>query len=384
VRATFTYRGADVILDQVVQTTHRIGGLGPVENPLIVSPAISVWVSPAAGVIPLTSKSLRITALIHSNVKGPATGSVALKLPAGWTSNPRQANFATKQDGDEQNIEFEVIPGSVEPKPYQITAAAIYVGHSYTSGSITVGYPGLRPYPYYQDATYRATGVDLNLPSGMRIGYVTGTGDSVPASLEDIGVTPIFLSAQDIAIANLKSFNAIILGVRAYAVRPELKTFNTRLLDYVKSGGTLIVQYNTPEFDHNYGPYPYELSGNPEKVVDEKSKVILLKPDYPAITWPNKITAHDFDGWVEERGHGFMHEWDPRYTALTETHDPGQAPQKGGLLIAPYGKGFYVYDAYAFYRQLPEGVPGAFRIMANLLSLSSNPGMRKLSATGGN
>jgi len=110
--------------------------------------------------------------------------------------------------------------------------------------------------------------------------------------------------------------------------------------------------------------------------------VILLKPNYPALTWPNRISIRDFDGWVEERGHGFMSSWDPRYTAPTETHDPDQAPQKGGLLVAPYGKGFYVYDAYALYRQLPEGVPGAFRIFANLLSLSSNPGMRKLSSAG--
>lgn len=383
-RATFTYRGVDVVLDQVVQTVHRVTGLGPMLNPMIVSPAISVWVSPAAGIVPLTSKSLKLTVSIHSNVKGVATGTVSLHLPAGWNSVPREASFITTRDGDERNIEFEVAPGTVEARPYRITATANYQGHSYTSGSTTVGYPGLRPYPYYRNATYQATGVDIHLPSGMKVGYVTGTGDSVPGSLEDIGIQAIFLFAQDIATADLSSFNAIILGVRAYAVRPELKTFNARLLEYVKNGGTLIVQYNTPEFDHNYGPYPYELGSNPEKVIDETSKVVILKPDYPALTWPNKITPHDFDGWVEERGHDFMGKWDPRYTALTETHDPDQAPQKGGLLVAPYGKGFYVYDGYALYRQLPEGVPGAFRIMANLLSLSSNPGMKKLSVTGGN
>ncbi len=379
-KATFTYRGADITVDQVVQTMHRITGRGPMSNPMIVSPAISVWVSPAAGVVPLSSKSLEVTAVIHSNVQGPAEGSVSLQLPAGWISTPRQANFATRQNGDEENISFKITPGNIQAKPYQITAEASYQGHTYSSGSISVGYPGLRPYPYYRDASYRATGVDLHLPPGMKVGYVTGTGDDVPASLEDIGIYVHFLSAQEIATGDLDSFNAIILGVRAYAVRPELKTFNDRLLDYVKSGGTLIVQYNTPEFDHNYGPYPYELSSNPEKVIDEGSKVVLLEPSYPALTWPNKITVHDFDNWVEERGHGFMRNWDPRYTALTETHDPDQAPQKGGLLVASYGKGFYVYDGYALYRQLPEGVPGAFRIFANLISLSSNPGMHRLPA----
>ena len=378
-KVTFTYRGAELVIDQVVQTTHRVTGLGPISNPMIVSPAVSVSVSPAAGVIPLSGKSLRITALVRSEVQGPANGNASLNLPAGWTSTPKQAAFATRQDGDEQNIDFEVTPEKIEAKPYRITAEASYQGHSYTSGSTSVGYPGLRPYPYYRDATYRVTGVDVQLAAGMKIGYITGTGDAVPESLEDIGVHVHFLSPDEIATSDLGSFDAIVLGVRAYAVRPELKTFNDRLLQYVKNGGTLIVQYNTPEFDHNYGPYPYKLSSNPEKVIDEESKVVLLQPTYPALTWPNKITVHDFDNWVEERGHGFMREWDPRYTALTETHDPDQTPQRGGLLVASYGKGFYVYDGYALYRQLPEGVPGAFRIFANLLSLSANAGMQRLS-----
>ncbi len=382
--ATFTYMGADVRLEQVVQTSHRVTGLGPVMNPLIVAPAISVWVAPTAGIVPLTSHSFSITALIHSNVKGPASGTVSLQLPKGWTARPSQAAFTTNKDGDEQNIHFEIVPKDIQTKPYLLTAVASYQGHSYTSGSTSVGYAGLHPYPYYRDANFRTTGVDVHLPSGMKIGYITGTGDDVPRSLKDLGVQAQFLSAQDIATGDLQSFNSIVLGVRAYAVRPELKTYNARLLAYVHNGGTLIVQYNTPEFDHDYGPYPYQLSGNPEKVIDENSKVVLLEPDYPALNWPNKITVHDFDGWVEERGHGFMREWDPHYIALTETHDPDQAPQKGGLLVASYGKGFYVYAGYAFYRQLPEGVPGAFRILANLLSLSNNPGMQKLPAVNGN
>lgn len=382
--ARVSYRGADVVLSQVVQTTQRITGIGPVLNPLLISPAISIWVSPAAGIVPRSSRSLTLTALIHSNVKGPASGTVTLKLPAGWKSTPLAAPFATQRDGDEQSVQFVVTPGSIESRPYRITAAATYRGSIYRSGSTTVGYRGLRPYPYYRPASYLATGVDIRVPSGMKVGYITGTGDSVPESLGDLDIRPVFLSAQEIATGDLSSFTAIVLGVRAYAARPELKTYNARLLEYVKNGGTLIVQYNTPEFDHNYGPYPYRLSENPEKVIDENSKVILLDPSYPALNWPNKITVHDFDGWVEERGHGFMRTWDSRYVALTETHDPDQAPQKGGLLVASYGKGFYVYAGYAFYRQLPEGVPGAFRILDNLLSLSTNPGMRKLSAANSN
>ncbi|MHB8303502.1 MAG: PIG-L family deacetylase [Acidobacteriaceae bacterium] len=376
-QVTFAYRGAEIHLEQVVQTMHRVTGPGPVLDPMIVTPAISVWVSPKAGVVPLTSKSFRISALVHSNVKGPAVGNVSLQLPKGWTSTPAQASFTANHDGEEQNIEFQVQPKSIRPTTYTLAAIANYGGRTYNSGSTEVGYQGLRPYPYYRDAKYRMTGVDVRLPSNMRIGYINGTGDDVAGSLTDLGVQTQFLSPQDIATGDLSQFSAIILGVRAYAARPELKTYNVRLLDYVHGGGTLIVQYNTPEFDHNYGPYPYQLGNNPEKVVDENSKVVLPTPDYPALTWPNRLTSHDFDGWVEERGHGFMRTWDARYIALTETHDPGQDPQKGGLLIASYGKGFYVYEGYALYRELPEGVPGAFRIFANLLSLSSNPGLKK-------
>lgn len=375
-RATFKYKGVEIIVGQVVQTVHRVTGRGPVENPLIVGPAISVWVSPKAGIVPLSSKSMTISVLVHNNVTGVAHGTVSLQLPSGWTSTPKEAEFTANRGGDEQNINFTVTPNDVQARPYRITAAAMYQGRTYRSGSISVGYPGLRPYPYFRDASYRATGVDIHVARSLTVGYIAGTGDNVPRSLSDLGVNAKFLSPQDIATGNLSAFDAIVLGVRAYAVRPELKTFNSRLLDYVKRGGTLIVQYQTPEFDHDYGPYPYQLGGNPEKVIDETSKVVLLDRNNPALNWPNKITEHDFDGWVEERGHDFMREWGPRYTALTETHDPGQAPQRGGLLVAHYGKGFYVYAAYAFYRELPEGVPGAFRIFANLLSLSSNTAMR--------
>jgi LmbE family N-acetylglucosaminyl deacetylase len=381
VRATFNYRGAEVVLDQVVQTVHSVHGYGPVLDPLLVAPAISVWVSPKAGIVPLTSKSLAIRVQVRSDVEGPAAGSLSLKLPSGWTSSPTEAHFTTQQNGGEQNIEFEVAPKKVKAKPYRIIATATYQGHTYSSGSTAVGYTGLRSYPYYRDATYRTTGVDIHLSPGLTVGYVAGTGDSLAASLQDLGIQITSLSAQDIATGDLDHFRAIVLGVRAYAVRPELKTYNARLLDYVKDGGTLIVQYNLTELGNNSGPYPFQLGGNPEKVIDETSQVSFLDPDDPALTWPNKITTQDFDGWVEERGHGFMRSWDPHYTAPTETHDPNQEPQKGGLLIAPYGNGFYVYDAYAFYRQLPEGVPGAYRIFVNLLSLSSNPGMQKISTS---
>ena len=174
------------------------------------------------------------------------------------------------------------------------------------------------------------------------------------------GFNVTFLAANDVATANLSNYNVILLGVRAYAAREELKTYNSRLLDYVKNGGVVIVQYNTPEYDHNFGPYPYVMGENPEEVTDEASKMDILDPKNPIFLWPNPITQRDFEGWVEERGSKFLKSWDSHYTALLSTQDDGQEPQKGGLLYASYGKGIYIYNAYAFYRQLPEGVPGAY------------------------
>jgi hypothetical protein len=141
----------------------------------------------------------------------------------------------------------------------------------------------------------------------------------------------------------------------------------------VKNGGTVMVQYNTPEYDQNYGPYPYQMGSMPEEVTDEHSKVEILAPANPVFTWPNKINAKDFENWVEERGSKFLTSWDAAYQPLLETHDPGQEPQKGGLLYAKHGKGIYIYNAYAFYRQMPEGVPGAYRLFANMISLTKNP-----------
>ena len=373
--ATVKYHDVEIALSGVVQTVHRINGEGPVLEPLLVAPAISLSVSPYAGVVPLDSSKLELHVELHSSVKGPAKGTVRLDLPQGWKSTPEVAEFATMREGEDQNLSFTVQPEHVQAKPYVITAVAEYNGEKFTEGFQTVGYPGLRPYPHFRPATYKTTGVDVKAAPNLNIGYVMGTGDDVATSLADIGIHPTLLSAGEIASADLSHFDAIILGIRAYAARPELKTFNNRLLEYAKTGGTVVVQYQTPEYDHSYGPYPLTLSGDPEKVVEEDNKVTILAPNDPVLNWPNKITTSDFDNWVEERGHGFMREWDSHYVALTEMHDAGQDPQKGGLIYARYGKGAYVYMSYAFFRQMPDGVPGSFRIMANLISMGKNPGL---------
>ncbi len=372
-RVQMAIKGVRFEMSQVVQSVKRVTGEGTVLEPLRVGPAISVSISPQAGIVPLGTKSFDLTVAIHSNVRGPAKGKVKLDLPEGWKA-PQQ-EFSTAKDGEDQTLNFRVTPGSLQEKPYSITATATYEGQEYREGYHEVGYSGLRSYPLYRPSSYRTSGVDAKVAPGLNVGYVTGAGDDVPQSLSNLGIQVHLLSSEDIASGNLSQFDTVILGVRAYAVREDLKTFNGRLLEYVKNGGVLIVQYNTQEYDHNYGPYSYKMGSNPEEVTDEQSKMEILAPSNPVFTWPNKITSKDFENWVEERGSKFLASWDTAYTPLLETHDPGQEPQKGGLLYAKYGKGVYIYNAYAFYRQLPDGVPGAYRLFANMISLAKSPEM---------
>jgi hypothetical protein len=173
----------------------------------------------------------------------------------------------------------------------------------------------------------------------------------------------------------------IVLGVRTYTARPELSSNNDRLLEYVHNGGVVIVQYQSVQYDHNFGPYPYTVPNDAERVVDETSPMTFVDPKDPLLAWPNQIGQSDFQGWVEERGHNFMKTWDDHYKAPLETHDAEQDPQRGGLVYAQYGKGVYVYEAYALYRELPDGVPGAYRLFANLLSLPRNPAFKQSGAS---
>jgi hypothetical protein len=314
-----------------------------------------------------------VTVRIHSDVNGPAQGSIHLDMPAGWKSEPATEPFSFEQEGQEQVVTFNVSAGKVAEKPYRITAVASYNNHDYKEGYVQIGYPGLRPYYLYSDATYDTAGIKVNVGTNLQVGYIEGSGDDVPASLENLGIHVHFLAQEDLASGDLAKYNVILVGVRAYAVRADLRTYNGRLMNYVKNGGSVVVQYQTPEIDHNFGPYPYSMTNNPEEVTDEHSVVTILEPNSPLMKWPNAITTKDFDGWIEERGSKFLQTWDPQYQALLETHDPGQEPQKGGFVVARYGSGVYVYTAYAFYRELPLGVPGAYRLFANLVSLPQNP-----------
>ena len=376
--AEFTLDGVPIRLGQVVQTLARVTGVGGVYEPLVVTPEIGVRVEPEARILPIDGSgpptgmsspvglgsALPVRVTVHA--QHAAKGTVELKLPEGWQSNPAQREFDLKNAGDTAPLVFSVSPaGDVEARAYAIEAVAHAGGKSYSIGWQSIGYPGLRPYNQYKAAELRTRKVDVKVAPGLRVGYVMGTGDMVPEAIEALGVTPQLLTAQELASGDFKQWNAIVIGIRAYTTLPELAAAEPRLEEFVEHGGTLIVQYQSGTFP---APLPVTMGRMPERVVDEKATVKLLDPVNPLLTWPNKITAADFGGWFEERGHGFPDSWDAGYTALTETADPGQDPQRGGLLVAHRGKGTYIYVAFALYRQFPELVPGAYRLLANLLS----------------
>jgi LmbE family N-acetylglucosaminyl deacetylase len=361
--AEFTFDGLPIRIGQVVQTLGRVPGVGGVYEPLVVTPLIGVRMETEARILPLDGSALPVRVTVHT--QAAAEGTVALELPAGWTSQPAEARFHRDNAGDTEPLLFSVTPKGAEAGAYAINATARSGGRDYKTGWQSIGYPGLRPYNQYKPAELKTRKVDVKLAAGLRIGYVMGTGDLVPEAIEGLGSSAHLLTASELASGDLSAWNVIVIGIRAYSARPELAAAQPRLDEFVRRGGTLIVQYQTGNF---LAPFPLSMARMAERVVDETAPVKFLEPAHPLLRWPNVIGDADFDGWIEERGHSFLDSWDARYTALTETADPGQDAQRGGLLVAHPGKGTYIYVAYALYRQLPELVPGAYRLLANLLS----------------
>jgi hypothetical protein len=364
----FEYDGVPFTVDRVVQA-----GAGE-DQPLVVAPTAAVEVKPAIRYVSSPARPFTVSAQVENNRRMASDGSLRISTPPDWHVTPPQAKFAETSTSDPQSFDFTVTPEGVTEKTYRVAATGLDGDRSFDASFHAVGYPGLRTSYESKPAVTRVIGVDAHVAPDLKIGYVMGTGDNVPAALENLGATVHLLSDDELKSADLAQYDAIVLGIRTYGAREILKQVNDRLLAYVKQGGgTLIVQYNSSQYDHNYGPYPYSLTSDPPRVVEEQAEVKILDGGAPVFTWPNQITEKDFGGWVEERGHAFMKSWDAKYVALTETHDAGQDPQRGGLLVADYGKGTYVYVAFALYRQLDEGVPGAYRILANLISQRQNP-----------
>ena len=340
--------------------------------PLTVVPAIAISLSPARAVAPLNaaSRTVKLTAEVLNNVSGTSEGTLRLEVPEGWKVTPASHAFVFSRAGERGSFGFDISMPALEDRDYRIESVASTAGREYREGYSTIRHRDLETKYLYRDAVASVRGIDVVVAPRLKVGYVMGVGDDVPAGLAQLGVEVHLLTEGDLATGDLAPFDAIMTGTRAYAVREDLKTYNRRLLDYVRDGGNLIVLYNTQEFVPDlHAPYPGALPRTAEEVSEEDSPVEILVPGHPVFTTPNRITQADFAGWVEQRGSKFWTAWDSRYTPPLATWDTGQAPQQGGWLHARYGKGHYTYFAYAFHRQLPYGVPGAYRLLANLLSL---------------
>ncbi|RKU12017.1 hypothetical protein C6503_18020 [Candidatus Poribacteria bacterium] len=383
VHGVVTYRvdGVDFTLKQPAQTRSINRPWGEKRRLLTVAPAISLSVSPRIGVVPIpesvADEQITFTATVEmlNNVKGEAEGTLALKLLDGWHTSSENAPFAFTHEGASKTFTFQVSAEDVEiGKKYTIQAVATSNGKEYTTGYQTIEHPDLEPRHLYWPATMTLHGISLELPPDLSIGYVMGVGDRIPEALAQIGIEVEMLDREELRTGDLNRFDTILIGIRAYAVRQDLIAYNSRLLDYVHKGGNLIVQYQTPEFDAApFGPYPYTMGRRPEEVSEEDAQVTILMPDNPIFEYPNRITEADFDGWVEERGSKFLTEWNENYQALLTCNDREQEPQHGGLLYTQYGQGTYTYAAYAFYRQLPAGIAGAYRLFINMLTLGKQP-----------
>ena len=380
VNGVVTYRveGVDFTLTQPAQTLSINRPWGERRRLLTVAPAISLSVSPHIGVIPISEPSMAsgettftTTVEMLNNVKGEAEGTLSLKLPDGWRSSPENAPFAFTHEGAIKTFSFQVSTKNVEAGgEYTIQAIATYNGEAYTTGYQVIDHPDLEPRHLYRPAVMTLHSIPLKVPSNLRVGYIMGVGDRMPEALQQIGIDVEMLDREELRTSDLNRFDTILIGIRAYAVRRDLIAYNSRLIEYVHDGGNLIVQYQTPEFDAApFGPYPYTMGRRPEEVSEEDAQVTILIPDHPIFQHPNQITTADFDGWVEERGSKFLTEWDTNYQALLTCNDREQEPQHGGFLTAKYGRGTYTYAAYAFYRQLPAGVAGAYRLFMNMLTL---------------
>jgi LmbE family N-acetylglucosaminyl deacetylase len=342
---------------------------GDVREPIRVVPELSVTLEPPVLIAPLRNQPLQkqVSVTVLGNVAGDAV--LRLQAPAGWVVAPAEHRIALAAAGQEATRRFAIqIPALAATGSFRIHAVADFQGKRFSRGYRVIEYPHIRSHLLYRDAVMQVETFQVDTAPGLNIGYVMGAGDVVPAAIEQLGIGVSLLSAEDLAWADLSRYDTIVVGVRAYEFRPDLVANQQRFVDYVRDGGTLIVQYQTVASNRvAFAPYPAKLSR--DRVVDETAPVTVLEPEHALFRWPNLITKRDFDGWIQERGLYFLEQWDERFTPLLESHDPGEPPRRGGMVIATYGKGQYVYTGYAWFRQLPAGIPGAFRIFANLISL---------------
>lgn len=373
--------GEEIMTTKPVQYRFADQIRGELRRDLNVVPAVSVGLDSnllIAQVSPRAQKQ-KIVVSMTNNAPRETKGTVKLDLPAGWTATPTSADFDLKAKGEKTAASFDVtIPAGAKPDSYKIRANAIVGNQTFNQSMQEIAYPHIQTHRRYLPAEVSAKVINLKI-APVRVGYIMGTGDQVPEAIRRLGLNVTMLEEKDLATGDLSRFDTIVVGIRASQVRPDFVANNSRLLDWVRNGGTLIVQYQQHEYvRENLPPFPAKMdmviNGTQRisnvRVTDENAPVKILVPTHPVFNYPNKIVASDWDNWVQERNLYNFSSFDSQYTPLLESHDEGEPESTGGMVYAKIGKGNYIYNSYSFFRQLPTGNPGAYRLFANMLSLS--------------
>jgi len=315
----------------------------------------------------LAGESPKMINVLIKSAKENVKGNVTLAHPNGWKIEPQYIDVDLKLKGEEMTASFMLYPPK-EQSEGKITPIIKIGERHYTKEMVTIEYDHIPTQTVQRPSESKVVKIDLER-RGQNIAYIMGAGDEIPTNLEQIGYNVTVLEDKDINLNNLQKFDAVITGVRAYNTNARMKFHQAKLMEYVEKGGTMIVQYNTAHrlVTTDLAPYPIKLSR--DRVTVEEAEVRFLEPDHEVLNFPNKITSKDFDGWVQERGLYFPNEWDDKFKAILSANDPGETPKNGGLLVAEYGKGHYIYSGYSWFRELPAGVPGAYRLFTNLISI---------------
>ena len=362
-----TFSFDDVAIEYDVPIVYRYvdRAVGELYRPFIITPKATVNISDNVFLF-ADQKPQQSDLTIKSFVANKEI-SIRFEMPDGWKVTPERLSITAQEEGEEQIRSI-----MIHPPQNQSTGklkAIVEVDGEESSYSITtIAYPHIPTQLIFNPSEAELVRVDLK-KKGERIGYIMGSGDEVPECLRQIGYQVDLLSDDNITLEQLKKYDAVIAGIRAYNTNQRMAFHQNILFDYVEQGGNYIVQYNTSYGIATDQPGPYPIKISRDRVSVEEATVKILKPDHPAFNTPNKITTADFDGWIQERGLYYPNEWDEKYEALTSAHDPGEDPKEGGLLVAKHGKGYFVYTGYSWFRELPAGVPGAYRIFTNLISL---------------
>ena len=302
--------------------------------------------------------------------KDAVKGNLQLELPQNWGVSPKLIPFTIEKKGAEQIVYFEV---TAPNKSDEATAKSIAIigNKRFDKEQIIINYDHITKQQVLKSAEAKCIKTDLKT-NQERIAYIMGAGDEVPSSLTQLGYAVTLLKPEEITPEKLERFDVVMTGVRAYNTVAALANKQNILFDFVKGGKTMLVQYNTAGdlVTENIAPYPLKISR--DRVTEEDAEVRFLAPNHPVLNFPNKITAKDFQGWKQEQGLYYPNEFDKAFTPILSSNDKGESPKNGALLIAPFGKGHYIYTGLSFFRELPEGVTGAYKLISNIISLQSS------------